>query len=81
VLRTHPLVASLDALPVLLKNDAELRSLSMVVAEEPAKAFLPHDVTTVMIQPWRGSDTLLLKPLMMTLGMIMGQILLEHIGE
>ena len=64
--------------PVELKNSAESRRVAIVIAQEPAEALATPHRTAGTSQAWLGCDERVSEALMMTLGMIVGQVLVDH---
>jgi hypothetical protein len=66
-------------MPVELKNSAESRRVAIVIAQEPTEALAtPHRIA-VTPQAWLGFDELVGEALMIALGMIVGQVLVDHV--
>jgi hypothetical protein len=65
--------------PVELKNSAESRRVAIVIAQESTEALATPHRTAVTPQAWLGCDELVGEALMIALGMIVGQVLVEHI--
>jgi hypothetical protein len=63
---------------VELKNSAESRRVSIVIAQEPTEALATPYRTAVAPQAWLRCDELVGEALMIALGMIVGQVLVDH---
>jgi hypothetical protein len=64
---------------VWLKYCIASSGLSMIVAEQPTEALPPHHWTRLATNCPLPHDELVVEPLMISLGMIMGQVLLDRI--
>jgi hypothetical protein len=64
--------------PVWLKYCVASSGLSMVVAEQSTEAFSPHHVTRLATHCSLRRDESVVEPLMIALGMIVGEVLVDH---
>jgi hypothetical protein len=64
--------------PVELKNSAESGRVAIVIAQEATEALATPHRTAVTPQAWLGCDELIGEALMIALGMIVGQVLVDH---
>jgi hypothetical protein len=67
--------------PVWLNNSAESCRIAIVIVQEPTQAFATPDLTDLAPQVWLGCNQLVGEALMVALGMIVGQILVERIRQ
>ena len=67
--------------PVWLNNSAGSRRIAIVIAQEPTQAFATPDLTGLAPKVWVGCNELVGEALMVALGMIVGQILVNHIRQ
>ena len=67
--------------PVWLNNSAESRHIAIVIPQEPSQAFATLDLTGLAPKVWLRGNELVGEALMVALGMIVGQILVDHIRQ
>jgi hypothetical protein len=67
--------------PVWLNNSAGSRRIAIVIAQEPTQAFATPDLTGLAPKVWVGCNELVGEALMVALGMIVGQILVNHLVD
>src|SRR6266511_309278 len=60
---------------------ATSRRVAIIVAQQPAQAIATPHLAAVAPKAWLGCNELIAETLMIPLGMIMRQILLDHIGQ
>src|SRR4029077_4997717 len=67
--------------PVWLNNSAASRRVAIIVTQQPAQAIATPYLAAVAPKAWLGCNELIAEALMIPLGMIMRQILLDHIEQ
>jgi transposase-like protein len=71
----------LEAVLVVLKYCVASRRLTIVVAEQSTEAFSPYYVPRLTTHCSRRRDESVVETLMITLGMIVGEVLVDHMIE
>src|SRR6266542_3189747 len=70
-----------DAIPVWLKYYVASRGLAMIVAEQATKALPPHHGTCVATNGPLLRDQVVGETLMLPLGMIVSEVLVDHVRQ